>query len=85
MNNTSIPSRDELKSILNKLINDDSKENRKELAMWAFNIYNNKHNVSIDDSSVEKVIYCISMVDLIDLDSGFLYGKQDFENWLKEL
>ncbi|GAB2023335.1 hypothetical protein RyT2_24110 [Pseudolactococcus yaeyamensis] len=85
MNNTSILSRDELKSILNKLINDDSKENRKELSMWAFNIYNNKHNISIDDSSVEKVIYCISMVDLIDLDYGFLYGKQGFENWLKEL
>ncbi|GAB2023333.1 hypothetical protein RyT2_24090 [Pseudolactococcus yaeyamensis] len=80
------PSQMEVQNVLEQLINDDSKINRKKIAMWAFKIHDDV-NLKSENLIVNKVVSWISMVDLIDpsVDNGFVYNKFDFEEWLKNL
>ncbi|GHU38250.1 hypothetical protein FACS1894192_09390 [Bacilli bacterium] len=88
MNNVTIPSKNELESVLEKLISESSKEERDRIAIWVFELYDIL-DIKIENPIVVKTLDRLSGIDLInpcdDSESGFLYNTIDFEIWLKEL
>nr|WP_071604599.1 hypothetical protein [Dickeya dadantii] len=58
--------------------------NRSQVSEWAFSIIDND-DIRVTDQVVWKTLECLGAVDLPSTDRDYLYGKDDFICWLKEL
>nr|WP_107768298.1 hypothetical protein [Dickeya dadantii] len=77
-----LPSRQMLKQIIQQLI--AGVVNRSQVSEWAFSIIDND-DIRVTDQVVWKTLECLGAVDLPSTDRDYLYGKDDFICWLKEL
>lgn len=69
------------KKIAQLLSNEASRE---EISEWAFSIIDDDY-IFVDDQALWKILQCLGAVDLPAPDRDFLYEKDDFVSWLKEL
>ncbi|MFQ3392422.1 hypothetical protein ACRYSL_18805 [Enterobacter mori] len=76
------PTRHEIASIINKL--KTGVVDRTYVAQWAFSIID-ADNIRITDQVAWKVIQSLGAVDLPSSDRDYLYGIDDFDDWLRLL
>jgi hypothetical protein len=77
-----LPSREEVASKLRGLIGDTTP--REEVASWA-STWVTSDEFPVDDERVWEALKNLAMADLISTDRPYLYGKEDFQDWLAEL
>ncbi|EME8859447.1 MULTISPECIES: hypothetical protein [Enterobacter] len=76
------PSRYEIASVINKL--KSGALDRTNVAQWAFSIID-ADDIRITDQVAWKVIQSLGAVDLPSSDRDYLYGIDDFDDWLRLL
>jgi len=82
INKDSFPTRKELISVLEQLI--EGKLDRHFVAEWAEK-YDSDINYYFEDEKIEEALYSLSMCDLPSTDREYLYTQTDFHLWIKEL
>ncbi|HDC4527416.1 TPA: hypothetical protein O8U08_002805 [Enterobacter cloacae] len=76
------PSRYEIASVINKL--KSGTLDRTNIAQWAFSIID-ADDIRITDQVAWKVIQSLGAVDLPSSDRDYLYGIDDYDDWLRLL
>lgn len=77
-----LPARHEIASIINQLRS--GLIDRNYAAQWAFSIID-ADDIRVTDQVAWKVIQCLGAADLISSDRDYLYGIDDFDDWLRLL
>ena len=77
-----LPTRYEISSVINKL--KVGVVDRTYVAQWAFSIID-ADDIRITDQVAWKVIQSLGAVDLPSSDRDYLYGIDDFDDWLRLL
>jgi hypothetical protein len=79
---SNLPERQELIDIINQLKSGDIERTR--VSQWAFSIIDDD-DVRVTDQIAWKVIQSLGAVDLPSSDRDYLYGNDDFDEWVKIL
>jgi len=79
---SNLPERREIISIINQLKCGDI--DRSLVSQWAFSIIDDD-DIRVTDQVVWKVIQGLGAVDLPSSDRNYLYGNDDFDEWLNIL
>lgn len=77
-----IPSRNEIANIINQLRT--GLIDRNYAAQWAFSIID-ADDIRVTDQVAWKVIQSLGAADLPSSDRDYLYGIEDFDDWLRLL
>jgi hypothetical protein len=76
------PSRRAVIAKLRALVADTT--SREEVASWASS-WVRRPDAEVEGASVWNALNSMAMADLISTDRPYLYGKEDFVTWLREL
>lgn len=79
---SNLPTRQEVVNIINQLTSGEIE--RSLVSQWAFSIIDDD-DIRVTDQAVWKVIQGLGAVDLPSSDRDYLYGNDDFDEWLKIL
>lgn len=77
-----LPERHEIIDIINEL--KSGAIERSAVAQWAFSLIDDDE-IRVTDQTTWKVIQSLGAVDLPSSDRDYLYGIDDFDDWLKLL
>ena len=82
MTNNALPSRDEIVSVIDKLIVGEL--SRTEASSWAFQFISND-DFRVDDNCAWEALQNLGAADLVSTDRPFLYEAEDFREWRENL
>ena len=77
-----LPQRREVKEVIHQLLRGEM--SREQVSEWACRSVVGD-DVAVDDFVVWGVLKALLGADLISTDRPYLYGNEDFKNWLAEL
>ncbi|KTR89523.1 hypothetical protein [Pantoea dispersa] len=77
-----LPNREMLKEVIQQL--NAGVISRSQVSEWAFSIIDDEE-IRVKDQIVGKTLECLGAVDIPSTDRDYLYGTDDFIDWLKSL
>ncbi|UYP75981.1 hypothetical protein [Pantoea dispersa] len=77
-----LPNREMLKEVIQQL--NAGVVSRSQVSEWAFSIIDDEE-IRVTDQIVWKTLECLGAVDISSTDRDYLYGTDDFIDWLKSL